>query len=293
MNSLISKKIIDEKLSELVKLRDAQVKSEVMQAKRDAEGIRHKAESYVKDMTSVFKKNKIDISAFNALEEKRAKIAIKETEQVRQTMLNSLPAVDESDFGMADGNIAFHFLLPTNTRQYAHDGTVVVEGPDITDLDVLAKSRGEGSGWGAIGVSGWPTVDRYFYFIPPVTGTYRLIANQKFNGFYIVRADDGFFTRKEAWIKLDGKIMVFQYYWQNAEFTVLHESGSDINKSGRYDGYFQASIDVQLGGGDPVFVQLTQKFEALAGGSGSYAEVNFSDGSANAVRQPVLYVNGP
>ena len=69
--------------------------------------------------------------------------------------------------------------------------------------------------------------------------------------------------------------------------------GSNIDKSCKFDRYFQASIDAQFGGGSPVFVQLTQEFNALADGGGSYAELNFKEANANAIRQPVLYMNGP
>lgn len=295
---MISKKIINEKLSELIKLRDAQVMSDITKQKREAERNKQKAESYVRDINSIFKKNNIDISAFDALEEKRATMAIEETEQVRKAFVNSLLEINETNFEMAEENYGFQYLEPTNTRQYDTDGKIVVEGPDIKDVEVLAKDKGEGSGlgWWASASSAShhdATVDRYFYFIPPVTGIYRLTVNQRLNGFYIVRADDGIFSSKKAGITLDGYIKVFQYFWDTLDFTVLKYYDDNINKSGRFDKFLQANFDVELGGADPVFVQFTLQFDAMAVGGGSEAELNFKDGNANSVRQPLLYVNGP
>jgi len=295
---VISKKIINQKLSEIIKLRHEQVISDVTNVKREAERNKQKGESYVRDINSLFKKNNFDISAFDELEEKRATIAIGETEEVRKALLNSLPENIERNFEIAEENYGFSFLEPTNTRQYDSDGHIVVEGPSIKDVDMMAKDKGEGSGL-SIWASAVPLsyrdaiVDRYFYFIPPVTGVYRLTVNQRLNGFYIIRADDGVLSSKRARITLDGYIKVFQYYSDTLDFTVLEHNDDNINKSGRFDKFLQANYNVVLGGNDPVFVQFTLQFDAYARGGGSEAELNFKDGNANSVGQPLLYVSGP
>jgi len=295
---MISKKNINQKLSEIIKLRHEQIISDATNVKREAERNRQRAESYVSDINSLFKKNNFDISAFNELEEKRATIAIEETAEVRKTLLNSLPDNIEKNFEVAEGNYGYSFLEPTNTRQYDSDGNIVVEGPSIKDVDIMAKDKGEGSGlhfWATAVPAGYrdAIVDRYFYFIPPVTGVYRLTVNQRLNGFYIVRADDGVLSSKRARITLDGYIKVFQYYGDTLDFTVLDHDDDNINKSGRFDKFLQANYNVVLGGNDPVFVQFTLQFDAYARGGGSEAELNFKDGNANSVRQPLLYVTGP
>lgn len=295
---MISKKNINQKLSEFIELRQEQVISEVTNAKREAERNRQRAQSYERDINSLFKKNNFDISAFNELEEKRATIATEETEEVRKTLLNSLPENIEKNFEMAEGNYGHSFLEPTNTRQYDSDGNIVVEGPSIKDVDIMAKDKGEGSGlsfWASAVSASYrdAIVDRYFYFIPPTTGLYRLTVNQRLNGFYIVRADDGALSSKQARITIDGYIKVFQYYSDTLDFTVLEHNDDNINKSGRFDKFLQANYNVVLGGNDPVFVQFTLQFDAYARGGGSEAELNFKDGNANSIAQPLLYVSGP
>lgn len=73
----------------------------------------------------------------------------------------------------------------------------------------------------------------------------------------------------------------------------MDHSGDRINAVGRYDGVRSVSepAGVFLHPDTPTFVVVTAHIFARARGSGSFAEINFNDGSTNWVRGQDLNYN--
>ena len=64
----------------------------------------------------------------------------------------------------------------------------------------------------------------------------------------------------------------------------------DRRRSDNFDRTFFIDIQAPLRAGDPVVVTARSEIVAGASGSGSYAELNFADGSANFIQPLSLSV---
>ena len=279
-------------LSRLIKERDAQVKQNLEFNKQQGERIRTRQESYLKNVTSILKDQKIDIAPILRVDERKGEEALEDTEKIREVLVNSKRG-DYNHLGQTETDmfsiiLAFPYLTPYYSKQYASDGTVHAEGYGIEDLDPWVKSTGSGSGWG--GAEDFQvTIDRWFVFTPRNAGTYSMSALQPFNGFYIVKADDGLFTSKEARAIISNTIQAYQYFWHApSNFRLFFLEDDNIDTYGRVDIVYSRPCRAFFTGGDPAFVLVTQRLICYARGSGSYAELNFSDGEANVLHAPYL-----
>jgi len=165
---------------------------------------------------------------------------------------------------------------------------------DAGNLKIEADDTGSGTGWWA--TAGPPPVphDVIFTFIPAETTTYDLTAIFAFHGFYVLVADDGFFTHKSAEVSLDFAMNVNQYIdlgWKTFP-RPIDASGDNINEFESYDRTLFFDYSAPLRAGDPVVVTARITLDAAAAGSGSHAEINFQDGTANYI-QPLFLSVGP
>ncbi len=165
---------------------------------------------------------------------------------------------------------------------------------DSGNLKISADDRGSGTGWWA--VAGPPPVphDVVFTFIPAETTTYDMTAIFAFHGFYVLVADDGFFTHKYAEVSMDVSMNANQYVdlgWQSMP-RPIDASGDNINEFESYDQTKFFDFSAPLRAGDPVVVTARITLNAVASGSGSHAEINFSDGTANYI-MPLFLSVGP
>jgi hypothetical protein len=119
------------------------------------------------------------------------------------------------------------------------------------------------------------------------------------HGFYWVRANDGYFTSKEAHIKFTIRTRVYQYSLGNSwwsEWVVRDRSDGNIDEEGRIDFTGYANSAKGFGhvlGREPVHVQVIAEAYCHVEGSGSHALVDFQTGSGNGVRVPRIVVKVP
>ena len=165
---------------------------------------------------------------------------------------------------------------------------------DSGNLKIEAHDSGSGTGWWA--TAGPPPVphDVVFTFIPAETTTYEMTAIFAFHGFYVLVADDGFFTHKYAEVSMDVAMNANQYVdlgWKTFP-RPIDASGDNINEFESYDRTLFFDYSAPLRAGDPVVVTARITLEAVAAGSGSHAEINFQDGTANYI-MPLFLSVGP
>ena len=282
---MISENSIKEKLLELVKTRNVEISREISQLKEQDNRVAKRRESYLKDITPVFKKQKIDLSSIMAVEQRRSKITEKDIQRTRQNLTNSKARnsgyheLGESDIDLL-GWITF--CRPAfYTVQHTETGTIHARGFRIYDLDPWIKLSGPAATRAII------YVDRWFIFVPPASGLYFFKVFQPLHGFYIVRSDEGIFESKSAWVKIESSIGVNQYYWRSSGWSTRFFEGGDIAFfDGRIDRVEETFYPAMLGGNDPAFVLLNYRLTCYVDGHGTYAELNFSDGNANRMPAP-------
>jgi hypothetical protein len=162
---------------------------------------------------------------------------------------------------------------------------------DPSQIKISANDTGHGSGWGATGQPPPTQYNTYFTFIPPAIANYEMTAIYAFHGFYVLKADDGFFTHKKASVKVNVSMTVNQYADIVQQYpSPLDEEGDNLDEVETFDGTYFFDQTVVLKQGDPVIVTVSVSLEATASGSGSYAEINFNDGTANYILPMFLSV---
>ncbi len=180
----------------------------------------------------------------------------------------SLMARDKSYLAGIDGEMGNPWIFPSNPGQ------------------IKFKDTSSGDGWGcwAVATPPPPTFNIWYFFVPDQSATWELTAITGFHGFYILRADDGIFTCKSAEVHTEVKLDVFQYYWQSSPvFKLIDIVEDNVDTAQNYDSTQFNWDDFSLKAGDPVWVMVTITIDAFANGGGSYAEMNYSDGTANFI----------
>lgn len=181
---------------------------------------------------------------------------------------SSLMVRDKSYLEGIEGEMGNPWIFPSNPGQ----------------LKVKDISRGDGWGCWATASGPPPTFTVWYYFIPDRTATWELTAITVFHGFYILRADDGIFTCKSAEVHTEVKLEAFQYFWKSSPvFKLIDIDDDNINATKTYDSTQFNWDNFSLKAGDPVWVKVSISLDAFANGGGSYAEINYSDGTANYI----------
>jgi hypothetical protein len=148
----------------------------------------------------------------------------------------------------------------------------------------------KGSGWGcwATAYPPPPITTVWFTFVPDHTARWELSPIFVFHGFYIMRANDGVLTCKFSEVNLEAKVDIFQYFWKGAKtYKLIDTRKSNVNHVKFYDRTEWLWDTTILRAGDRVWVKVGVSVQALASGGGSYAEINFSNGTANYI-EPLL-----
>lgn len=198
------------------------------------------------------------------------------------------------------GLVAGHLIAPNSlgwfTPYYAtihwSDGTVVWQGYNPGNLDAWLSSAGAGSGiFGTGAASGTLVVDWWFTYVPTEDRNYAHTIYVPYHGFYIVVADDGFWDSKEASIRIDLSAVGYQYNYKPPVSTNVLDVGDDnINVNDRFDGW-RTQYYSDLLGADRAYLRVSTSLHTYARGGGSVAEINFSDGAANYIGVPWVYIN--
>lgn len=184
------------------------------------------------------------------------------------------------------------WLKPYHGTLHWSDGKVVWSGYNPGNIDLWVSCKGSGSGiFGTGSCSGTLVMDWWFSFQAPTNKNYGHTIYVPFNGFYIIKADDGFWDSKHAKARIDISAVGYQYnYKTKATTNVFDLGGGNINVNDRYDGYRRTYYS-QLLGADRAYLRVSAIFHVYARGGGSVSQLNFSAGNANYIGVPVVYVD--
>ncbi len=174
--------------------------------------------------------------------------------------------------------------------------------PPTSIYDTIMKPRsyavGAGTGWEdqhSTSVKCW-----FWYYISGKfakhPGTAYIWPYFDIHGNYWVRSNDGYFTSKEASIKLSMTTRVFRPDHSYSPFftwKVLDKSNDNIDENGRVDftGWNNsAKGESQVEVGEPLTVQVIAELWSYVEGSGSHALLDFQTGDSNSIRIPFIRV---
>jgi hypothetical protein len=169
----------------------------------------------------------------------------------------------------------------------------VVSPSDPSQIKIKDVTSGRGSGWGEAQAGPTPFVDVVFSFTPHQSARFSFTACFAFHGFFVLQADDGFFTSKNAHVTLNFSLDAFQFVdrgWKSFP-SVIDSEGDNINEFDSFDQILNFSDAQDFREGDPVVVTARITINAIASGSGSHAEINFADGDANFIQPQGLWVS--
>ena len=189
----------------------------------------------------------------------------------------SLLAPEKRFLEGVEGEVGNPWILPNNPQ-------------DINILDIS-----EGSGWGcwAEGKGVPVRYNVWFNFVPDETSMWDLLALFGFHGFYILKAHDKWYNCKSAEVLVEVNMNVYQYFWHGwKSFSLIDKSDGNIELAKLYDSGHLFDYTTNLKADDATWVVLQISIFAYASGGGSYAEINFSDGSANYIK-PFILAAGP
>lgn len=200
----------------------------------------------------------------------------------------------------------FHHAYTGNGSVFTHNEGGVTEGSyapiswgAVNEMNPRAYAVGDG-----LGIAD----DNYVYtkswlwfFVPgsylPHPGTIYVWPYLDLHGYYWVRANDGFWTSKEARIRLRLCTRLYQYFYSPWRCWTVRDRGDDnIDESGRVDTstyHLDARADLLVGAGDPVYVQVMAELFCDTEGSGSHALWNLQTGVGNYIRIPWIAVWTP
>ncbi len=176
---------------------------------------------------------------------------------------------------------------------HGSDGSVYWQGYNPGNIDLWDSASGSGSGLFGTGAASFTVyMDWWFAYTTETSRFYNNAIYVPFHGFDIVQADDGFWDSKEAHVRIDLSAMGYQYNGKpTANANVFDVDSQNINVNDRYDGWRSMNYSDLLGGGDTAYLRVTSSFYVYARGGGSLAELNFSDGAANYIGVPQVYVS--
>jgi len=167
-----------------------------------------------------------------------------------------------------------------------------------TVLKPRSHAVGAGTGWAdqhSASVKCW-----FWYY---VTGAFTQHPGMVFvwpyfdmHGNYWVRSNDGFFTSKEASIRLSMTTRVFRpghSYSPYFTWAVLDKGGGNIDEDGRVDftGWNNTAKGESLvDAGESLTVQVIVELRSFVEGSGSHALLDFQTGDGNFINIPFIRV---
>jgi hypothetical protein len=220
-------------------------------------------------------------------------------EDLRSKLSSSVPS-PENDTAVHPGLAGGHLIAPNSlgwfTPYYGtlhwSDGSIVWQGYYPGNIDLWDVCNGSGSGiFGTGSCSGTLVMDWWFSYIAPENRNYNHTIWVPFHGFYILYSDDGFWDSKEAHARIDLSAVGYQYNYKGTGSTNVFDMDSqNINVNDRFDGW-RTMYYSDLLGADRAYLRVSASFYVYARGGGSTAQLNFSDGNANYMGVPWVYVD--
>jgi hypothetical protein len=304
---------LDAEFTERVKKEFALSKEGLRRRAEDGKGWEELLKSMPVDLSKLQEHEKADAKKAAAiLKELEPRLRIVPKEALLQTQERlRLDDLLNAEVAAYDGGPTWHSL----NQAYDGNGTVdfyqstdsggVVQGscgdivlgsgyPPIYGMYPRAYAQGSGSGWqdfNEVSTKCW-----LWFYIPGAyvtrPGTLYVWPYFDVHGYYRVRANDGFWTSKEAEIKLTMSTVLYRYNFQYASWFswVVRDRGNDnIDEEGRvdYSGYHNDAKGVlHVLTGEDVFVQVIAELKTYVEGSGSQALLDFQTGENNWIRIP-------
>lgn len=228
-----------------------------------------------------------------------AKATDRELERVKAELVESSPSAEDETAlhpGMAGGQLvapsSVGWFSPYYGTLHWSDGTVVWQGYYPGNIDLWVSCNGSGSGiFGTGACEGSLIMDWWFTFIAPANRYYGHTIWVPYHGFYIIRADDGFWDSKYASARIDLSAVGYQYNYKGTSTTNIFSMGNDnINVNDRIDGW-RTMYYADLLGADRAYLRVSSTYRVYARGGGSASQLNFSDGNANYMGIPWVYVD--
>src|SRR6266851_4608843 len=178
------------------------------------------------------------------------------------------------------------------TTLHGSDGTVYWQGYNPGNIDLSDHANGAGSGIFGTGAGSFTVyMDWWFTYNAPADRNYGHAIWVPFHGFYILYSDDGFWDSKEAHARIDLSAVGYQYnYKATGSTNVFDLDSQNINVNDRFDGW-RTMYYSDLLGADRAYLRVSASFYVYARGGGSTAQLNFSDGNANYMGVPWVYVD--
>ena len=279
--------------------------------RREVEQLQSKQAEQIKDLESrgarrfaELKKTlpKEFVSVFDSLEKMHDQSALNtksEVESIRADLINSEPAEEHQTAvhpGLAGGHLVAPNSLGWFTPYYGvlhwSDGRVIWQGYNPGNIDLWITCNGSGSGiFGTGACSGTLVMDWWFTYNAPTNRNYGHTIWVPYHGFYILRADDGFWDSKQAHARMDMSAVGYQYnYKATGSTNVFDMNSQNINVNDRFDGW-RTMYYSDLLGADRAYLRVSSSFYVYARGGGSTAQLNFSDGNANYMGVPWVYID--
>jgi hypothetical protein len=224
-----------------------------------------------------------------------AAAAAKDTETAAARLAEADPA-ESTALALVLGNgpaaAAVGWLSPYYGTLHGSDGSVYWQGYNPGNIDASCYANGAGSGIFGTGAGSFTVyMDWWFTFNAPENRNYAQTVYVPFNGFYIVRADDGWFDSKQANVDISLSATGYQYnYKPTGTANVLAVGNDNINVNDRFDGW-RTMYYSDLLGADRAYLLVTAKLYVYARGGGSTAQLEFASGNANYLGVPLVYVS--
>ena len=200
---------------------------------------------------------------------------------------NQYPALEATDAVVIGGIVPI--AGPTGTHGW-------IMPADPAQIKIWDADSGSGNGW-------WPpyaTTDPIpaavikYSFRPDQAGMWNICPIAAFEGYYILSANDTFWTSKRAAVSVYVTVEVKQYdhFPTTKRFEVLHEAVTNnrLLREVRTTEFF-VMPPVFFRALDMVDITVTIETHAVARGGGSYAEINFNDDITDYIMPMMVLAN--
>jgi len=227
------------------------------------------------------------------------KAMVSHVDSIKAKLAASVPSPENETAvhpGLAGGQLvapsSLGWFTPYYGTLHGSDGSVYWQGYNPGNIDLWDYANGSGSGIFGTGAASFTVyMDWWFTYKAPQNRNYNHTIWVPFHGFYILYSDDGFWDSKEAHARIDLSAVGYQYnYKATGSTNVFDLDSQNINVNDRFDGW-RTMYYADLLGADQAYLRVTASFYVYARGGGSTAQLNFSDGNANYMGIPWVYID--
>ena len=288
----------DEILKQLVTARRAEVVRLQQSQAEELRDVEARGQARIRTLRATLPKDTVQImDNLGKADEEAQAVSRSYLADAKARLTSSKPALELTAHpGLAGGRLiapnSVGWFTPYYGTLHGSDGNVYWQGYSPGNIDLWDSASGSGSGLFGTGAASFTVyMDWWFSYTAPQSRFYAHTIWVPFHGFYIIYADDGFWDSKEAHARIDITATGYQYnYKAGASTNVFDMDSQNINVNDRFDGW-RTMYYSDLLGADQAYLLVTASFYVYARGGGSFAELNFSDGNANYIGVPWVYVD--